>query len=91
MLTLLKEVYNAFMSYSVHFKKGLFMGKASSTYRVIEILKALNEGKILSIDTLASAYDTSARSIRRDFELIKEIFGDILAISAQRYKTRHEI
>jgi len=59
------------------------MGKASSTYRVIEILKALNEGKILSIDTLASAYDTSARSIRRDFELIKEIFGDIL-ISPQK-------
>lgn len=59
------------------------MGKVSSTYRVIEILKALNEGKVLSIDTLSSAYDTSARSIRRDFELIKEIFGEIL-ISPQK-------
>ena len=59
------------------------MGKVSSTYRVIEILKALNEGQVLSIDTLSSTYDTSARSIRRDFELIKEIFGEIL-ISPQK-------
>ena len=59
------------------------MGKVSSTYRVIEILKALNEGQVLSIDTLSSSYDTSARSIRRDFELIKEIFGEIL-ISPQK-------
>ncbi|WP_041963746.1 DeoR family transcriptional regulator [Sulfurospirillum cavolei] len=54
------------------------MGKISSTYRVIEILKLLNDGKILCIDNLASSYDTSTRSIRRDLELIKEIFGDLL-------------
>ena len=54
------------------------MGKVSSTYRVIEILKLLNDGKILSIENLAAVYDTSTRSIRRDLELIKEIFGDLL-------------
>ena len=54
------------------------MGKISSTYRVIEILKLLNDGKILSIENLAAVYDTSTRSIRRDLELIKEIFGELL-------------
>ncbi|PLW79930.1 hypothetical protein C0585_05140 [Candidatus Woesearchaeota archaeon] len=32
---------------------------------------------------LAYKYDTSERSIRRDFELIREIFGDVL-ISPQK-------
>lgn len=68
------------------------MGKLSSTQRVIEILKLLNEGKILCIENLANVYDTSTRSIRRDFEMIKEIFGDIL-ISPQKgcYQTVNKL
>jgi len=54
------------------------VSKNSSTKRVIEILKDLNAGKLLCIENLAYAYDTSPRSIRRDFELIKDIFGEIL-------------
>lgn len=54
------------------------MSKVSSTYRVIEILKNLDEGKLLCLENLAYKYDTSERSIRRDFELIREIYGDIL-------------
>ncbi|MCR4941804.1 MAG: WYL domain-containing protein [Campylobacter sp.] len=54
------------------------MSKISSTYRVIEILRDLQNGRVLSIKNLASYYETSERSIRRDFELIAEIFGDIL-------------
>jgi predicted DNA-binding transcriptional regulator YafY len=53
------------------------MSKKSSTYRIVHILKELNEGKLLCIESLASGFDTSTRSIRRDFELIREIFGDI--------------
>ena len=59
------------------------MSKISSTKRVIEILKDLNDGKKLCIENLSYNYDTSTRSIRRDFELIKDIFGDIL-ISPQK-------
>ena len=59
------------------------MSKISSTYRVIEILKDLNSGKLLCIENLLYKYATSTRSIRRDFELIKEIFGNIL-ISPQK-------
>ncbi len=54
------------------------MSKVSSTYRVIEILKDLDDGKLLCLENLACKYDTSERSIRRDFELIKDIYGDIL-------------
>jgi len=59
------------------------MSKISSTKRVIEILKDLNDGKVLCIENLSYSYDSSTRSIRRDFELIKDIFGDIL-ISPKR-------
>ncbi|MGE3298994.1 MAG: helix-turn-helix transcriptional regulator [Arcobacter sp.] len=59
------------------------MSKVSSTYRVIEILKDLEDGKLLCLTNLAYKYDTSERSIRRDFELIREIFGDII-ISPQK-------
>lgn len=59
------------------------MSKISSTYRVIEILKDLDDGKLLCVSNLTYKYDTSERSIRRDFELIREIFGDIL-ISPQK-------
>ncbi len=54
------------------------MSKESTTYRVIQILKDLDDGKLLSVENLAYKYDTSQRSIRRDFELIKKIYGDIL-------------
>lgn len=54
------------------------MSKVSATKRVIEILKELNDGKLLCIESLAYAYDTSTRSIRRDFELIREIFGELI-------------
>lgn len=54
------------------------MSKESSTYRVIEILKELDEGKLLCLENLALRYDTSQRSIQRDFELIRKIYGDIL-------------
>lgn len=59
------------------------MSRESATYRVIEILKDLDGGKLLCLQNLALKYDTSERSIRRDFELIRKIYGDIL-ISPQK-------
>jgi predicted DNA-binding transcriptional regulator YafY len=54
------------------------MSKISSVQRVIEILKDLDNGKILCMSHLAYKYDINTRSIRRDFALIRDIFGDIL-------------
>ena len=59
------------------FKDGI-MSKVSSTYRVIEILKRLEDAEVVCLKHLSIQYETSERSIRRDFELIREIFGDIL-------------
>jgi hypothetical protein len=89
---LIAKLYNCFLTYSVRLKKGVFMGKLSSTHRVIEILKLLNDGKVLCVDNLGNVYDTSTRSIRRDFEMIREIFGDIL-ISHQKgcYQTVNKL
>ena len=53
------------------------MSKDTSTKRVIEILKDLEEGKILNLANLCAKYDVSERTLRRDLELIKDIFGEI--------------
>jgi len=54
------------------------MSKLSSTKRVIEILKSLNDGKILNIESAAIQYETSERSIYRDIDIIKDVFGDFI-------------
>ncbi len=55
------------------------MSQKSSLYRTIEILKDLNAGKKLCVTNLAIAYEVSDRTIRRDFELIRELFGDFMS------------
>ncbi|MDO2409210.1 helix-turn-helix transcriptional regulator [Campylobacter magnus] len=54
------------------------MSKTSSIYRILEMIKDLQNGKTLNVDTLAMNYEITDRTIRRDFALIEEIFGDIL-------------
>lgn len=54
------------------------MGQKSSLYRTVEILKRADEGKKLCIERLALEYEVSERTIRRDFELIRELFGDFI-------------
>jgi len=54
------------------------MGKETTTKRVFEILKQLNAGKTVCLEAIALQYDVSSRSIRRDIQLIKEVFGDML-------------
>ena len=62
------------------------MTNRSSLYRTIEIIKRLNESKTLCISHLAIEYDVSERTIRRDFEVIKDIFGDFIVKSGECYK-----
>jgi len=62
------------------------MSQKSSLYRTIDILKRLNDGQRLCVSNLALEYDVSDRTIRRDFVLIKEIFGDFVAKDGECYK-----
>lgn len=67
------------------------MSQKSSLYRTIEILKDLNAGKKLCISNLATAYEVSDRTIRRDFELIKEIFGDFVSKEGECYQAYKKV
>lgn len=67
------------------------MSQKSSLYRTIEILKELNAGKKLCVTNLATAYEVSDRTIRRDFELIKEIFGDFVSKEGECYQAYQKV
>ncbi|HHH37181.1 MAG TPA: WYL domain-containing transcriptional regulator, partial [Epsilonproteobacteria bacterium] len=67
------------------------MSQKSSLYRTIEILKRLNRGEKLCITTLAIAYEVSDRTIRRDFELIKELFGDFMSKEGECYQAYQKV
>jgi len=59
------------------------MSQKSSLHRTIEILKHLNEGKQLCVTRLAQEYEVSDRTIRRDFELIKELSLETLCLKKE--------
>jgi predicted DNA-binding transcriptional regulator YafY len=61
------------------------MSQKSSLHRTIQILKDLNDGNRLCIEQLSMKYQVSTRTIRRDFALIKEIFGDFITKESQCY------
>jgi len=67
------------------------MSQKSSLYRTIEILKELNAGKKLCVTNLAMAYEVSDRTIRRDFELIKEVFGDFVSKEGECYQAYKKV
>ena len=67
------------------------MSQKSSLYRTIEILKELNAGKKLCVSNLAMVYEVSDRTIRRDFELIKEIFGDFMSKEGECYQAYEKV
>lgn len=62
------------------------MSKKSSFQRVFEILNKLNNGKKVNINILSDEYDVSVRTIKRDFELIKNVYGDFLIKDKDTYK-----
>ncbi len=67
------------------------MSQKSSLYRTIEILKHLNEGKKLCVTRLAQEYEVSDRTIRRDFELIRELFGDFMSKEGECYRAYEKV
>jgi predicted DNA-binding transcriptional regulator YafY len=67
------------------------MSQKSSLYRTIEILKHLNEGKRLCVTRLAEEYEVSDRTIRRDFELIRELFGDFMSKEGECYQAYKKV
>lgn len=54
------------------------MSKDSSTKRIFTIIKEMQKGRVLKVENLAQEFDVSVRTIRRDFALIKEVFGNCL-------------
>ncbi len=67
------------------------MSQKSSLYRTIEILKRLNESKKLCVTRLAQEYEVSDRTIRRDFELIRELFGDFMSKEGECYQAYKKV
>ncbi len=67
------------------------MSQKSSLYRTIEILKHLNEGKKLCVTQLSQIYEVSDRTIRRDFELIRELFGDFMSKEGECYQAYKKV
>jgi len=67
------------------------MSQKSSLHRTIEILKHLNEGKQLCVTRLAQEYEVSDRTIRRDFELIRELFGDFMSKEGECYRAYKKV
>ena len=67
------------------------MSHSKSIYRTIEILKRLNSEHRLCVSLLAQEYEVSERTIRRDFELIKELFGDFLSKDRECYRAYKKI
>jgi len=67
------------------------VSQKSSLYRTIEILKRLNESKKLCVTRLAQEYEVSDRTIRRDFELIRELFGDFMSKEGECYRAYKKV
>ncbi len=67
------------------------MSQKSSLYRTIEILKRLDEGKKLCVSALAVEYEVSDRTIRRDFELIRELFGEFTSKEGECYRAYRKV
>ena len=72
-------------------QKEFTMSQKSSLYRTIEILKHLNEGKKLCVTQLSQSYEVSDRTIRRDFELIRELFGDFMSKEGECYQAYEKV
>ncbi len=67
------------------------MSQKSSLYRTIEILKRLNDGKQLCVTRLAHEYGVSDRTVRRDFALIRELFGDFMSKEGECYRAYKKV
>jgi len=67
------------------------MSQKSSLYRTIDILKRLNDGKKLCVTRLSQEYGVSDRTIRRDFELIRELFEEFMTKEGECYQAYKKV
>jgi len=66
------------------------MSQQSSFHRLLDIMRRLNESQTLCLELLADEYEVSSRTIRRDFELIKEVFGSFMTKEGNCYKAHQK-
>jgi len=69
----------------------LSMSQKSSLYRVLEILKRINNGEKLCVSHLAESYEVSQRSIQRDIKMINEIFNGFLFKEGECYHAQKKV
>jgi predicted DNA-binding transcriptional regulator YafY len=62
------------------------MGQAGSLNRILYTLEQLNRGKQVCIGAVSLEFDVSERTVRRDFRLIREYFGDSLRKEGECYR-----
>ena len=62
------------------------MGQSSSMQRIMNILSALNDGQSVCVQNVARRFEVSERTVRRDFELIRDYFGDMLRKEGDCYR-----
>lgn len=67
------------------------MSHSDSIKRVVDILHALNNGKTVCISRWAQMYDVHPRTVRRDLELIKEIFGAFMTKEGECYRAYEKV
>jgi len=67
------------------------VSQKSSLYRTIDILKRLNDGKKLCVTRLSEEYGVSDRTIRRDFELIRELFEEFMTKEGECYQAYKKV
>lgn len=67
------------------------MGQSGSMQRIMETLSALNEGKTVCVRAVAQQYEVSERTVRRDFELIREHFGDFMRKEGECYRAYQKV
>lgn len=66
--------------------KGYVMSQKSSFQRLFIILDRLNKGNTICIKQFSEEFEVSDRTIRRDMELIKETWGDIMTKEGDCYR-----
>lgn len=67
------------------------MGQNASMNRILYTLDRLNQGKSVCVSALSQQFDVSERTVRRDFELLREYFGDVLHKEGECYRAYQKL
>jgi len=66
------------------------MSQKASVNRILTTLKMFNEGKNVNITDLANEFEVSERTIRRDFDIIKNTYPDFIIKKGDYYTAFHK-